>query len=137
MTRDAKDMLAARDGRSWKQMLQARLLQNAAVRVEPAAADRVTIHVKTAKPRYMVPPISWIVPVHRERAVVLDRLGTQIWNLCDGRRTVEDVTDAFAERHDLSFHEARVAVTGYASTLVQRGLVVIALPKDAADDEEQ
>lgn len=137
MTSNAKAKLSDREGRSWKRMLQARLVRNAAVRVEPAADDRVTIHVKTAKPRFMVPPLSWIVPVRRERVVRLDRLGTQIWNLCDGRKTVEEVVDAFAARHRLTFHEAKVAVTGYAKTLIQRGLLVIALPKDNAPDGEQ
>ena len=116
--------------------MEARLIQNAAVRVEHIDHDRVKMYVKAGKPRFLVPPLSWIVPVRRERATALDRVGTQIWRLCDGEKTVEEVIDAFATLHDLTFHESRVAVTGYARMLVQRGLLVIAVPKQAAGVEQ-
>ena len=81
---------------------------------------------------YMLPPLSWIVPHRRERRVVLDRVGSQMWRQCDGERTVEAVIDAFAATHDLTFHEARVAVTTYIKSLVKRGVLVIVMPKEQA-----
>jgi len=58
------------------------------------------------------------------------RLGSQVWRWCDGERTVEAVVDAFAAAHGLTFHEARVAVAGYVSSLVKRGALAIAMPKE-------
>ena len=115
---------------SWKRMLLARPVRNAAESAEVDSEGCATIQIKTAKPWYMVPPLSWIVPVRPKRGVMLDRIGTQIWQLCDGEKTVEEVIDAFAARHRLTFHEARAAVTSYVKTLVQRGVLAIVSPKE-------
>lgn len=123
---------AAPNTGSWKRMLAARAVHNAAARVSDDDGGDVTVHVKSVPPWYMFPPVSWIVPYRAERPAVLDRLGSQVWRWCDGERTVEDVIDAFAREHDLTFHEARVAVTGYIKSLVQRGVLAIAMSEEDA-----
>jgi hypothetical protein len=110
-------------------MLDARPLHNAAASVIEDG-DTVTLAVPTERPRWHVPPLSWIVRLAPQRTVRLDRLGTEVWRLCDGERTVEAVVEAFAERHGLSFHEGRVAVTGYLRMLVQRGALAVAMADD-------
>jgi hypothetical protein len=50
--------------------------------------------------------------------------------LCDGKATVESIIDEFAARHRLSFHESRVAVTGYLKTLIRRGVLAIELSEE-------
>jgi len=104
-------------------MLRARALQNRAARVEHEHGDTVSVWVKQT--RRLLPPLSWIVPFRKERATRLDRVGTRVWTLCDGRRTVADVVDAVATQYRLTFHESRVAVTGYLKTLIQRGVLAI------------
>ena len=122
-------MSEAAQGRgSWREMLAARPVRNAAARVAEERPGELSIAVRTQRPRWMVPPLSWVVPLRPTRAVRLDRLGSQVWALCDGERTVEAVVDAFAARYNLSFHEARVAVTGYLKQLVQRGALAIEMP---------
>jgi len=106
-------------------------MRNRAAGVAAGPAGEVAISVATKRPRFLVPPLSWLVPLKPARTVRLDRLGTEVWALCDGERTVEAVIDEFASRHALSFHEARVAVTGYLTQLVQRGALAIALPSSA------
>jgi hypothetical protein len=45
---------------------------------------------------------------------------------------VEEIVEAFAARHRLTFHEARLSVTAFLRQLTWRGLVVIAgRPKEA------
>lgn len=105
-------------------------MRNAAARVERNVKKNIAIYVKTSRPRYLVPPLSWIVPFRSERRVTLDRLGMQVWTLCNGERTVENVIDAFKEQYNLTFHEARVAVTEYIKTLIQRGVLVITLREE-------
>jgi hypothetical protein len=68
------------------------------------------------------------MPISHERAISLDRLGSEVWQACDGRRTVEEIVDLFAAAHDLTFHEARLSVTEFLRLLVLRGLVVVAGP---------
>jgi len=114
---------------SWRQMLAGKPVRNVAARVEQNADDSVAIYVKRPRRWYVRPPLSWIVPFAPERRVALDQLGTRVWTLCDGTRTVEGVVDAFAAEHRLSFHEARVAVTEYTRRLVQRGVLAIVAPE--------
>lgn len=115
-------------------MLEARPLRNAAARVEPQTGGGQCVYIKTARPRYVIPPLSWIVPFKPERTVVLDRLGAQIWQLCDGKKNVEAIVDEFAAMHRLTFHEARTAVTEYIGMLIKRGILAIALNERATGD---
>ncbi len=111
----------------WRPMLLAVPLRNTAVQVARDDGALVSLKVKNRKPGYLVPPISWMVPFKPYRTIELDALGTSLWRQCDGKRTVEDLCDWFAERHRLTFHEARSAVTGYLSQLVKRGILAIAM----------
>ncbi len=104
-------------------MLRARALQNRAARVQRVPGGTVSVWVRQT--RRLLPPLSWIVPFRKERATHLDCLGSQVWSLCDGRHTVEEVVDAIATRHRLTFHESRVAVTNYLRTLIQRGVLAV------------
>ena len=74
---------------------------------------------------YTKPPLTWLMPLSRERAIGLDRLGSEVWEVCDGRRTVQEIVDLFAAAHDLTFHEARLSVTAFLRLLTRRGLVVV------------
>jgi len=81
--------------------------------------------VPIPRPKYLVPPLSWILPFSPYRQVELEPVGSGVLKMCDGRRTVEAIIEAFAAGHKLSFREAQLAVTQFLSQLMQRGLVVI------------
>ena len=118
---------------SWRPMLLARPVPNAAARSEPGRDGSLTLFVRTDREHLpdKVRRLSWITPIRRERRVVLDRLGRQIWDWCDGQCTVESVIDRFAEAHDLTFHESRVAVTSYLKQLIQRGALAVQVEDEA------
>ena len=120
------EISAASDG-SWRSMLAARPIRNSAASVDDAPGGEVTIRIKRDSPWWMIAPVSWIVPMRNEREIILDRVGALIWRLCDGGRTVENIVDAFGERHGLTFHEARASVTGYMKELIQRGALAVAV----------
>ncbi|MDA0840367.1 MAG: PqqD family protein [Planctomycetota bacterium] len=109
---------------SWREMLKARAIQNAAAEIELENDGSIILVVKNKRPSFFFPPLSWLIRPADEQRVSLDRLGSEVWRLCDGQ-TVERVIDRFAEEHGLSFHEARVAVTGYLKSLVERGALAI------------
>jgi len=111
-------------------MLRTHALQNRAARVEREPGGTVSVWVEQT--RRLLPPLAWIVPFRKERATRLDHLGSQVWSLCDGQRTVEEVVDAIATRYRLTFHESRVAVTGYLKTLIQRGVLAIEVMEGTA-----
>ncbi len=59
----------------------------------------------------------------RVKKLQLDALGTGVWSLMDGRRTVREVIRDFAGEHQLHPREAEVSVTRFLRDLGKRGLV--------------
>lgn len=81
--------------------------------------------VPIPRPKFLVPPLSWILPFSPYRRVDLEPVGAGVLKMCDGRRTVEAIIEDFATGHKLSFREAQLAVTQFLRQLMRRGLVVI------------
>jgi hypothetical protein len=86
------------------------------------------------RPRWwMRPPLSWILPYRKEKGLLLDAMGRQVFEACTGDATVERIVEVFAERHQLRFHEARQSVLSFLRMLVERrviALVAVALPTE-------
>jgi hypothetical protein len=57
------------------------------------------------------------------RQLELDELGSAVWDLLDGKRSVRQLIQIFAETHQLQFREAEVAVTQFIRELGRRGLI--------------
>ena len=53
----------------------------------------------------------------------LDMLGTAVWEMIDGKRSVGQIVQAFAETHRLQTKEAEVSVTEFIRELGRRGLI--------------
>ena len=81
--------------------------------------------VPMRKPRFLVPPLSWLLPYSSHRRIELDAIGVGVIDLCDGTRTVAAVVEEFAERNKLTFRESQLAVTRFLRQLTERGVVAI------------
>ncbi|MDD3441344.1 MAG: PqqD family protein [Lentisphaerae bacterium] len=113
---------------SWGPMLSAVLMPNRAARVVGEEPDgTLTLAVPTRKPSFFRGLVSWLVRVPKERLTVLDPMGAIIWKACDGRRSVEAIVVKFGAFHHLSFHESRVSVTSYVTSLLRRGVLAVAV----------
>jgi hypothetical protein len=60
-------------------------------------------------------------PSHRQ--VILDELGTDVWQMCDGEMTVDGLIVALARKHKLERREVEVSLTTYLQTLARRGFI--------------
>lgn len=114
---------------SWREMLAVVPVRNRSSEVEESPGG-VRIKVQRHRPRYMVPPLTFMIRFRPSKTMALDRLGAEIYRLCDDHRNVEQIVELFAENHALSFHEARAAVTEYLRSLVQHGVIVMAKRPD-------
>jgi len=92
------------------------------------------LEVELDRPWYMVPPLTWVMPFEPVRRIQLDRLGTSLLRLCDGRRSAENMIEIFATTHKLSFREAQIPVTRFLRQLTRRGIVVL-VGSDEVQDE--
>ncbi len=132
VSKQAKRETTASVPGSWDRMMKAVLLPNQAVNfVRDEADGAISLTVPTRRPSFLFPPISWVIRPPKERLTILDHTGALLWKLCDGHRTVEEIVERFAILHHLSFHESRVSVTGYIKSLLQRGILAVAVqPED-------
>ena len=53
----------------------------------------------------------------------LDELGTTVWDLINGTRSVKQIIQLFAEKYQLHIKEAEVSVTQFLRELGKRGLI--------------
>ncbi len=72
--------------------------------------------------------LSLVFVVPKQRQVVLDQVGADIWDLCDGQHTVRDLVAHIASKYKLNRKEAEVSLTTYLKNLGKRGLVGFAVP---------
>ena len=77
------------------------------------------------KKKWWMPIVSRFLPIRTEQGFQLDGLGLEVWQACDGQHTTEQIVENFAQRHRLTFHEARLTVLQFLRMLVQRNLVVM------------
>jgi hypothetical protein len=98
---------------------------NAAMNLTHRRDGSAIAEVPLKRPRWLVPPISWLLPFSSQRRVLLDTIGTSVLDLCDGRNTVETIIENFAVRNKLSFREAQLPVTQFLQQMTERGLVAI------------
>lgn len=66
-------------------------------------------------------------PRHAERTFGLDAVGREVYEACDGKRTVGRLVGEFGRRRKCGRAESELAVTTFLETLVKKGLVVLAV----------
>jgi len=82
---------------------------------------------------YPMPISPWVVrtarllgraaATHQIKKTELDQLGSAVWGLIDGRRSVGRISKMFAGEHKLLNREAEVAVTRFIRELGRRGII--------------
>ena len=105
--------------------LRAAPVANRAVTLIPASDDGALVKIPMKRPKWLMPPLSWIVPFSSHRQVRLDAVGLGVFKLCDGKKTVERIIEEFADANKLSFREAQLPVTQFLQQMTDRGIVVI------------
>lgn len=102
-------------------------LRNAHLAYERQDNGELTITVPRREDGW-VRLLARIFVVPKQRQVVLDQVGADIWELCDGRHTVRELVSHVAGKYKLNKKEAEVSLTTYLKNLGKRGLVGFAVP---------
>jgi len=118
-------------GLTRQQSLSAIPVPNRNVEVEKDDAGNVTITVPWQRNWKMtlIGLLMLTPPAKRKRVVALDEVGSEVYSLCDGRRTMKSIVDIFADRYKLSRKEAVLSITAYLNQLAQRGIVAFMVPQ--------
>ncbi len=112
------------------QSLAAVPVPNRNVEVAQDDAGLVTLTIPWRRTRGMaVLAFLMMLPAAKRRRVVeLDAVGSYVYGLCDGHRSIKTIVDIFAERYKLSHKEAALAITAYLDQLARRGIVAFMVP---------
>jgi len=65
-----------------------------------------------------------------EKKINLDKIGTTVWEVCDGENTVEDIAKILNEKYKMMMNEAETSLSVYFEQLVKKGLVVLLTPEE-------
>jgi hypothetical protein len=134
MTPRTKDKTQQRSVDSGE-FLRATPRTNEAMEVSPLRDGGALAKIPMRRPRWFVPPISWVLPFSSHRRIRLDAVGADVLNLCDGTNRVETVIEKFAAANKLSFREAQLPVTQFLQQLTERGLVAIVGSPNEANEQ--
>lgn len=66
--------------------------------------------------------------VEPTKKLELDGMGSQVWQLLDGKRDTKAIIKSFANHHSVSLHEAEQSVTAFFRELGKRGLISLEEP---------
>lgn len=61
------------------------------------------------------------------RRYELDRMGTEVYDSIDDRKSFQTLVEEFGARHKLTYFEARALLMQYLQMLMRRGIVVIGI----------
>jgi hypothetical protein len=65
-----------------------------------------------------------------KRQLVLDKIGTMVWDLADGEHTFEEIVRTIKREFKLTRREAEVGVAAFLRELGKRKLIVLAVRKE-------
>lgn len=69
-------------------------------------------------------------PEPGERVISLDKVGSIVWELCDGERTIGDIANYLVEKYKILPEEAEISLNAYFNQLSRRGLVGFIVPEE-------
>lgn len=103
-------------------MLASRPARNEALKWEKNEAGEAQITV-IRQDNWKIRLLSKIFYIPKQRRITLDELGTEVWQMCNGRTTVAQMIDALSERYKLNRKEAEVSLLAYLRTLAQKRFI--------------
>ncbi|MBU2495247.1 MAG: PqqD family protein [Candidatus Omnitrophota bacterium] len=104
-----------------EEVLNAKVVVNTAVRTEEKGKELII--VVSRKKSFFVNLLSFVLVVPREKKVVLDELGAEVYRDCRQNLPVSEIVANFKKRHNVSEDYSRQSVMIYLKTLAQRSIV--------------
>ena len=108
---------------TWREMLELRPQRNP--QLEWSEEDeRVVLCIRHGERKHWkLRLLNLIVPVPTDRRVALDAIGTDVWNLIDGKNTVGRIANTLAKKYQLEPREAQLSLQQYFKELSRRGYI--------------
>lgn len=108
-------------------MLASKPVRNELVEWERDENDEVVIQL-IRQDTWKVKVLAKLFYIPKQRKIGLDAVGSQVWEMCDGKHSVDQMIRILAKEHKLNRKEAEVALMAYLKKLGQKRLVGFAVP---------
>jgi len=101
------------------EFLNTKPLRNPSLKWEKNNNGKVTVFISYKKSRFA----SIFSKIPKEKQVMLDKVGSHVWNFCDGNHTIKEIAETIHQEYKLTMEEAEAALRTYFNQLSERGLV--------------
>jgi len=108
---------------SREEVLKARPLRNPVVTWERNEQGEVVLNIPLQKGR-VLKALKWFFPAPDYKQLVLDEIGGDMWELCDGNNTIDQIRQHLSSKYKLERREAEASILEYLRQLAKRRLVV-------------
>jgi hypothetical protein len=103
-------------------MLASRPARNEALNWEANEDGEVQITIRR-QDTWKVRILSKAFYIPKERKITLDEVGTEVWQMCNGRTSVGQMIESLGRKYQLNRKEAEVSLLSYLKTLGEKRFV--------------
>jgi hypothetical protein len=121
-----------KEGLTREQALDARPLPNLEAKASTGESGELVLEIKRRRD-LMGRLLGFVIAAPLTKKVCLDEMGSFVWNLCDGQRSVREIASLLAQKYKLNRREAVISLTSFLRSLGKRGLMGFALMKENQD----
>ncbi|OGF45254.1 MAG: hypothetical protein A2452_10080 [Candidatus Firestonebacteria bacterium RIFOXYC2_FULL_39_67] len=108
-------------------LLKSRPLKNPGIKYEEKNGE---IHLALERKKTLSASLlAKIFIVPRNKVLILDKIGSEVWKLCDGKNKLVDIIKQLSKNHKLSQYEAEVSLMEYFKILAKRGIIGLEVSK--------
>ena len=109
-----------------RELLRSKPIRNGKLTCEENSDGEIVLGIPRRK-TWWINLLSRVFYVPGRRTVVLDRIGSFLWELCDGQNTVDHVISTIRNEDKLERKEAEVSTLTYLKQLTEKGLIGLAV----------
>ena len=97
----------------------------------------ITLKMKKTKKTKFFSKLFPSVPKEVTKKTTLDEVGSFVWNMCDGKHTIEEIVQKLSEKYKMMRQETEVALTTYIQQLSSRRFIGVLVPKEKKKEGEE
>lgn len=110
-------------------MLKSKPARNDALTWEKNKNEEITITVER-RDDWKAKVLSKIFWIPKSRSLMLDQIGAQVWDMCDGKTSVDAMIRKLSTEHKLNLKEAEVSLLTYLKSLGKKNLIGFFVEKE-------
>ena len=120
---------------SRSEFLSIKPVRNPTVKWERREGGDILLRIPLSPPKGLSKVVLKIFSVEsREKKIVIpDKIGALVWELCDGKRTLREISEVLQKRYKMMPVEAELSLSNYLNSLSKRGLLGFILPEGASE----